>query len=183
MPQISSSARHYAAAVFEVARESNSLDEWLTDLERVAQVLAVPQAERALTSPAVPEGERLAALKRLVPDLGPPAQSLLTILVQRGRLQLVPQILADYGRRLDEHRGVAIVEVTTAVALDGDSERVLAERLSRYTGRQVRLEKQVDPEIIGGVVARIGDELIDDSVRGRLDRLHRRLAGGLTITG
>ena len=183
MARISGSARRYAAAVFGLARDTNSLDAWLADLERLAQVLQAPEAERALTSPAVPEAQRLAALERILPGLQPQMRSFVAILVQRGRLQLAAEILADFRRRLDEHRGVAIVEVSTAIPLDAASERVLAERLSRYTGRQVRLEKRVDPDLIGGVVARIGDELIDDSVRGRLDRLHRRLAGGVTTTG
>jgi F-type H+-transporting ATPase subunit delta len=181
MAQISGSARRYAAAIFELAREGNAFETWVADLARVVEILTHPDAERLLTSPAVPEDERIAALGQLVPGLSAPARSLVDILARRGRLELVPQVLLDFQRRLDELRGIADVQVTTAVPLDQESERLLTQRLTAFTGKQVRLEKQVDPDILGGVIARIGDELLDDSVRGRLDRLHRRLVGGIDI--
>src|SRR5690349_3733976 len=118
MAQIRGSARRYAAAIFELARDANSFETWATDLARVVEVLSVPDAERVLTSPAVPEDDRLALLRRFVPGLSAPVQSLLDILARRGRLELVPEILLDFQRRTDEFRGIADVQVTTAVALD-----------------------------------------------------------------
>ena len=178
MARVTSSARRYAAAVFALARDASSLDEWARELEQVVQLLQVPDASRALNSPAVPEAQRLAAIAQLLPQVSRPFRSFLEILVQRGRLELAPQILDEFRRLTDEHRGVAVVEVTTAVPLDAQATRLLSQRLATYTGKQVRLEMQVDPAVIGGVVARIGDELIDDSVRGRLERLRRNLISG-----
>jgi F-type H+-transporting ATPase subunit delta len=178
MARVSASARHYAVAVFGLARDGNQLDAWQRELEQLVQLLAVPDAARVLTSPAVSEAERLAAIGQLMPRASDQFRSLLQILISRGRLDLASQILDEFRRLLDEYRGVAVVEVTTAVPLDPAATRLLTQRLATFTGKQVRLESRVDPSIIGGVVARIGDELIDDSVRGRLDRLRRQLKSG-----
>jgi len=81
---------------------------------------------------------------------------------------------------INERRGIVTAEVTTAVPLDAEMERLVAERLATYLDRppeKVVIRSRVDPTIIGGVIARIGDRLIDDSVRGRLDRLRQTLAG------
>jgi F-type H+-transporting ATPase subunit delta len=73
-------------------------------------------------------------------------------------------------------RGIAVAEVTTAVPLDDSSRAQLAARLTRYVGQQIEMETSVDPAIMGGVVVRVGDLLLDGSVRGRLEALRRRLA-------
>ncbi len=178
MAQIRGSARRYAAAVFEIARDSNSVQLWESELARLSEVFLSPNAATVLVSPSVSDSERRLALEQLVPNLSAPLQAFLDILIARRRLDLIPEILQDFRRRLDEFQGVAVVEVTTAVPMDAPTERLLTERLSGYTGKQVRIDAHVDPEILGGVVARIGDELLDDSVRGRLVRLRRRLSTG-----
>ncbi|MBI4492966.1 MAG: F0F1 ATP synthase subunit delta [Chloroflexi bacterium] len=175
MANIGASARHYAEAVFGIAQERQAFDAWLGALERVEQILADPAAGQVLTSPAVPEEERRAALDRLLPDLGPEIRNFLHLLVDRGRLELLPEILTAFRELVDQARGVVTAKVTSAVALDPRLREVVARRLAAHTGRQVRLELSVDPELIGGVVARVGDELLDDSVRGRLQRLKERL--------
>jgi len=178
MARVSGSARRYATALFVLARDSSQLDRWSRELEQLVTLLQTPDAAQVLTSPAVPEDQRLAALGQLLPGTSPQFRSFLEILVRRGRLELAPEILAEFRRLWDDYRGVVVAEVTTAFPLDANATRLLTQRLTSFTGKQVRLEPRVDPSIIGGVVARVGDELIDDSVRGRLDRMRRRLAGG-----
>ena len=175
MAGVRSSARRYAEAAFQVARASDSLDIWLTDLQRLRDVLADPTVYRVLTSPAVPEEERRAALDQLAPELRQQTRNLAHLLIDRGRLELVPEILQAFTELVDDFRGVVVAQVTTAIELDEELRRIVAERLSHYTGKQVRLELSVDPSLIGGVVARIGDELIDDSIRARLQHLKERL--------
>ncbi len=106
MARISGSARRYAAAIFEIARETSSIDAWLADLTRLVDLLLVPEAEQALTSPAVPEAERIAAVHRLLPGLSRPVLAFVEILIRRGRLELLPEVLLDFQRRVDELRGV-----------------------------------------------------------------------------
>src|SRR5947207_15383074 len=114
MAQIRGSARRYAAAIFELARDDQAFDTWANDLGRVVEVLGNPDVERILTSPAVTEEARIGTLRELVPGLSAPVQSLLDILGQPGRLELVPAILLDFRRRVDECRRHADVQQTTA---------------------------------------------------------------------
>ena len=98
------------------------------------------------------------------------------MLLHRERLQLLPDIARSFRGRHNAARGIVTAHVTTAVPLDDVTEAELAARLSRYVNQQVQIEATVDPNIMGGVVARIGDTLLDGSVRGRLEALRRRLA-------
>ena len=93
--------------------------------------MQVGDSTRVLTSPIVPERERREAIGRLVPNLARPVQALVDLLITRERFELLPEILADFRRRVDEYRGVVTVQVTTAQPLDADSERVIVERLSK----------------------------------------------------
>ena len=109
-----------------------------------------------------------------------PARNFLHILAERDRLVEVPGIADALRELINQRRGIITADVTTAVPLDAEMERLVAERLAAYLHRdadKVTIHSRVDPEIIGGVIARVGDQLIDDSVRGRLERLRRTLAG------
>ena len=168
-------ARRYADAVFGLASRDNSHDAWAADLDRLAALLDVPQAAKALTSPAVPPSQKLAVIDAEVPGLRPHTRNLLHLLLHRERLELLPGIALAFHDLLNRARGIATAHVTTAVPLDDAARQQLATRLSRYLGQQVELVTTVDPSIMGGVVARVGDLLLDGSVRGRLEALRRRL--------
>ncbi|MGI8551182.1 MAG: ATP synthase F1 subunit delta, partial [Dehalococcoidia bacterium] len=110
-------------------------------------------------------------------DVGPEVRNLGRLLVTRGRANLAVQILSIYSERLDQARGIVHARITTAVPLSPEEEAAVRERLLRLTGQQVSIETAVDPAIIGGIIVRIGDQLIDGSARARLQQLKRRLAG------
>ena len=175
---IRSAARRYADAVFDLARQENSYDRWAADLDRLAALLRVPLVARALTSPVISPSRKMAIIEAEVPNLSPQTRSLLQLLLHRDRLELLPDIAAAFHERLDQERGIVTAHVTSAAPLDAAEQDGLAAKLAAYVRRQVRLETSVDPGIIGGVVVRIGDLLIDGSVRGRLEALRRRLAAG-----
>ncbi len=173
-------ARRYAEAVFAIASEHGTQDQWRDDLRSLADLVRHPQAGRFLTSFRVSRDEKRRLLERTL-DVAPPARNLALLLLQRDRLALAPRIAAAYEQMLDAARGVAHAEVTTAVPLGPEDEQTVAEHLRRLTGaREVRLTTRVDPSIIGGVIARIGDRLIDGSTRTRLIQLRRTLAGEVT---
>jgi F-type H+-transporting ATPase subunit delta len=177
----SASARRYASAAFTVAGKSGDYDAWVATLAEVARVLQMPSARTVFLSPAVPAAQKAAALDRIVPSAPPLVRNFLHILVDRDRLDQVPGIADALRELINIQRGIVTAEVTTAVPLDADMERVVAERLAAHLGReprQVSIHSRVDPAIIGGVIARVGDQVIDDSVRGRIERLRRTLAGG-----
>jgi F-type H+-transporting ATPase subunit delta len=149
-------------------------------LGTIARVLQMPSARTIFASPAVAAPQKAAALDHIVPSAPPTIRNFLHILVERDRVYEVPEILEALQELINRQRGIITAEVTTAVPLDAELERVVAQRLAAYlrsTPDKVTIHSQVDPSIIGGVVARVGDEVIDDSVRGRIERLRRTLAG------
>ena len=168
-------ATRYAQAAFEVARDANQLDSWLGDLEKAAALFENREAEQFLTSPIVPPDRKRAALAALLPGVTAEVGRFLEILARRDRLELVPEIATQFRRLADEARGIQVAQLTTAVPLDDAQKTLIASRLSARTGTQITVETRIDPSILGGVIAQIGDDVIDGSVRGRLERLRRRL--------
>ena len=176
----SASARRYASAAFTVAEPTGDFDAWLATLDEASRILQVPSARTIFLSPTVPPPQKAAALERLIPKATPVMRNFLRILIDRDRLAEVPGIAEALRELVNQRRGIITAEVTTAVPLDAELERVVAARLAAHLGRdpqRVTIRAHVDPTIIGGVVARVGDQVIDDSVRGRLERLRRTLAG------
>ena len=117
---------------------------------------------------------------KVAPDATPTIRNFLHILAERDRLDEVPGISDALRDLINQKRGIITADVTTAIPLDGTMERLVAGRLAEHLGRdpeKVTIRSRIDPAIIGGVVARIGDQVIDDSVRGRIERLRRTLAG------
>lgn len=172
-----SAARRYAEAVFDIARSEDRLDAWEQDLAAVAQVLSDSDEAALLTNPAVPPDEKAALIDLTLASVGQEARNMAHLLVGRGRAHLAGQILAAYRQRLDSLRGIVHAQVTTAVPLNDQERAAITDRLARMTNQQVTMETDVDPAIIGGVVVRLGDKLIDGSARARLIELKRRLAG------
>jgi F-type H+-transporting ATPase subunit delta len=177
LAQRSSSAIRYAEAVFQVAREEQGFDRWLRELGELEQLLTDRQAAQVLVNPAIPQDRQMRILAAALPDLSQPIRRFLDLLVRRGQLHLVPRIAETLRELVDVERGLERVKVTTAVPLDPSERDLLAARLAARSGKRVQLEESVDPGLIGGVVAQVGDEIIDGSVRGRLERLRRALAG------
>jgi F-type H+-transporting ATPase subunit delta len=174
------SERRYATAAFTVAGKTGDYDAWLSTLSELALVLQMPSARTVFLSPAVPATQKAAALDRLLPNASPMVRNFVHILVNRDRLPEVPGIVEALGELINVQRGIVTAEVTTAIPLDSELERVVAERLASHLGRdasKMSIRARVDPSIIGGVVARVGDQVIDDSVRGRIERLRQTLAG------
>jgi F-type H+-transporting ATPase subunit delta len=176
----SASQRRYASAAFTVAARTGDYDAWIQALTEVTRVLRMPSARSVFMSPAVPPAQKNAALDRILPSAPPMVRNFLHILVDRDRLDAVPGILDALRELINEQRGIITADVTTAVPLDAELERAVAQRLAAHLGRdpqKMQIRSRVDPSIIGGVVARVGDEVIDDSIRGRIERLRRTLAG------
>jgi F-type H+-transporting ATPase subunit delta len=171
-------ARRYAEAVFDIAEESETFDRWSDDLRTIAGFTAEPDVQALLANGRVPRDEKRRLLEAgLASEVDPLALNLVRVLNERGKITAAPEVQQSYQQMLDERRGIAHAVVTTAVPLADDERASLAARLSEITGKQVDVTSVVDESIIGGMVARIGDELIDGSTRTRLVALKRRLEG------
>lgn len=170
-------AKRYAQAAFELARDRGELDAWERDLGTLAEALATPGALPFAASRQVPSEAKEEFLRRVLGEPAPLVWNLLRLLAGRGRLALLPQITERFQDLLDEHQGIAHARVVTAVAMSDDERQALARRLSELTGKQIVLHTREEPDILGGLVARIGDRLIDGSTRTKLVALKRQLAG------
>lgn len=171
-------ARRYAQAAFAIALERNELDRWLADLRLLAQVFAEPSLVDFLENPRFGLQTKQDLLgRRLSGAVRPLPLNLLLLLVAEGRVAEIGQVAASFEAAVNAHRGLTVAEVTTAVPLDRGAQADLAAHLARISGQRVTVQTNVDPGIVGGVVARMGDRLLDGSVRTRLEELRRRLAG------
>jgi F-type H+-transporting ATPase subunit delta len=174
-------ARRYAEAAFQIAERDDSMADWLAAFDVAEARLTGPEAMRLLASPAIPAEARERLLDRLLGGAvsGPP-RNLLALLVRRGRFELLPAVCAEF-RRLYRHReGIVEAIVTSAAPIDPGEVRMLEERLAAVADARIELSLRVDPAIIGGLQVRLGDRLIDGSVRGRLERLRASLTASTT---
>ncbi len=164
-------ALRYAQAVFEIARQKNELDRWQTDLARLSVLADSPELVGWLENPKIRIETKRDTLAKQFSGVNPLAMNLLYLLISRGRVAQLPQIRDSYTALLNAARGVQEAEVTTAVALDAEDQRRLAERLGTLIGKKLVIKPKVDPAIKGGFVARIADKVMDGSTASRLQAL------------
>ena len=169
-------AKRYAQATFAIARDGEAIAQWRTDLDDVAVVLAESDAAAWFAASRVAVAERQEAIERVL-DISPLALNLAKLLIAKGRTFEARAIANAFNRFADEHEGLAQAEITTAVPLRPDQVAAMEQRLGEALGKQITATASVDAGIIGGVVLRIDDHLIDGSVRSRLKRLRRELSG------
>ncbi|MGH8936688.1 MAG: ATP synthase F1 subunit delta [Acidimicrobiia bacterium] len=167
----------YASAIFEVATAEGKLDEVEDELFRVARTLeASSELRDALADPRLPAERKQAVIGDLLEDKASPVtRALVALVVGLGRAKQLPQIADLLVERAAAERNKAVAEVRTAVPLDKRTLDRLAKGLSKATGKQVEVKLVVDPSVIGGVVARVGNTVIDGSVRHRLESLREKL--------
>jgi F-type H+-transporting ATPase subunit delta len=173
-------ARRYAQAVFEIALESRTLDRWQADLEKLAAAVGVADFLAAMESPKIKFEEKVKIIER-IGDISPPALNLARLLITKNALHIMGEITAAYGRLINNYRGIQKAKITTAVPVDEKDKNKLAEDLGALAGSKIIVEPEVDPGILGGVIARIDGKLLDGSTRTRLEALKRRMAGGVDI--
>ena len=176
MPARSPSARRYAEAIFDIATENDSFVQWSGDLQTIADFVGEADVAGLLANSRVPRAQKLRLLEAgLKGNISPLAMNLVRILDERSKLAIARDIQITFQEKFDESRGIAHAVVTTAVALSDDERNAIGARLSEITGKQVDVTPVVDEAIIGGLIARIGDQLIDGSTRTRLRALKREL--------
>ena len=176
MARVSSAARRYAEAAFQLAERDETLDAWAEGLALAAELLSDERVLRIVDSPARPYRERLELIERLLADRVPEGVvKLAALLAQKGRIERLPAVAAEYRRLLDRRRGVVVARVTSATPLTADETDRVRDWATRFTGQTVDLRAGVDEGLIGGLTVRVGDTLLDASVRGRLERLRNQL--------
>lgn len=176
MARRSSAARRYAEAAFQLAERDGALDEWADGLSNAVLLLSDERVLRIVDSPARPYRERVALIAQLLEGRVPGGVvKLAGLLAQKGRIERLVTVAAEYRRLLDRRRGVVEARVTSAAPLTDDETDKLRDWITRRTGQTVDLQVGVDEGLIGGLTVRLGDTLLDASVRGRLERLRTQL--------
>lgn len=173
------SANRYAKALFDVAlAEKNDLAQVDRDLDAVVAMLHEnPDLAAAASRAGVTDAAR-ASLMAAVADkmaLTAPVTKLLVLLGDSRKLNLLPDLAASFRERLLNHQNIVRAEVTSAAPLSAEKTKALADSLSKVTGKKVDLSVSVDPELLGGVVARIGSTVYDGSVKTQLQRMRQQL--------
>lgn len=172
-----STARRYAEAAFEIAERDDSMDAWLAAMTVAEERLTLPEVTRLLANPALPTASRIELLERIVgDDIHGAARNLFALMVRRGRIEMLPAAVREFRRLYARREGIIEAVVTSAAELDAAEQTALHQRLEAMTGSRVEMELLVDPRLLGGVQVRLGDELIDGSVRGRLERMRNAFA-------
>ena len=173
------SARRYAQAAFELALEADELDGWLEDLQAIGSAIETESLGEALDSPQLTPARKVALIDELFGDsIRPLTRNLLALLASKNVTRIAPDLANEFVAMVDLHRGVVRAEVVTAAPMDSEQAARLAEMLRGVAGRDVVISSREDPSILGGLIARVGDKVIDGSTRTRLEGMRKRLVHG-----
>ncbi len=170
-------AEVYARSLFEVAQEHGVIDEVHEQLGQFADALHDNRDVAVFFfSPYFSTQEKKEGLERAVSGAEPIFMNFLQALIERHRMPAIFRIRTRYEEHWDEEHKLLPVEVTSAVELDKSTVRSIGDRIGEQTGREVELSSHVDPEILGGIVLRVGNFILDASIRNRLNQLRKQVA-------
>ena len=174
MPRVIS-GRRYAQAAFELAREKGELESWKVGLGKIVDITRDENLMALVKNPRVSFAAKRGLLEERLVEVNPLVLNLACLLVSRSMLRSAESISQEYDRLLDIYHGIEHAEVVTAMPLDDAGREELSRQLGEMIGRKVIVEAQTDPSVIGGFRAKIGDTLIDATVRNRLESLRKSL--------
>jgi F-type H+-transporting ATPase subunit delta len=174
---VGSIARRYAKALFSLAVEQGRVDQWSTDLARLKEAISNPELKDVLENPIYVKDQRRAIAQKLAAalHLEQTLTNFLLLLSDRDRFVHLPAVIDTYGALADEKLGRIRARVVSAVPLDLASAQAISSKFAAATKAEVILDRAIDPEILGGVVAQVGSLVYDGSVRTQLEDLRRNL--------
>lgn len=169
----------YAQALFSVVRAEGELERVEDELFRFGKMLdSNHELKQTLSDRGIDKSQRIKVIEELLDEKASPhTVGILSFVVNQGRARQLPQILAELSDLAAEARRSVVAEVRSAVPLDDRQRQQLADALSRSTGKNVTLKVLVDPSIMGGLITKIGDTVIDGSIRNRLEQLREQVKG------
>ena len=172
-------AEVYARALFEAADEADKLDKVRDQLGEFADALSESHDLQVfLFSPYFSTDEKVEGLKKVVTSSDDIVENFLTLLVEKHRMPAVFRIRDRFDRMWQEENKVLPVQITSAIELDKSTVSDIGDRIGEKTGRKVELSSTVDPDILGGIVLQVGNNVLDASIRNRLENLRKQVARG-----
>lgn len=176
-------ARRYAGAIFEIGRKQDTLARTLDDVKEIASLFAIRKLAYLLREPKISAQRKENALRQaLVSKVLPTSLNLALLVVQRELVDLMPNIARELEQLVLDYNNEAVAEVTTATKMDDAQLALVKQALEQRTGKTILLQTKVQPTILGGVIARVGDRVIDGSVQHRLAALQHELLTGVSHT-
>ncbi|MDQ6660882.1 MAG: ATP synthase F1 subunit delta, partial [Chloroflexota bacterium] len=177
-------ARRYAAAMFEIGLKQNTLDRTLDDVRGIAQVFSNRKLAYLLREPKVPLQRKETAIRQaLTNNVLPTSLNLALLVVQRELVEIMPNLARELEQLVLNYKNEAKAEVITASEIDQEQRNQIQQALEYRTGKHIIISTKIQPDILGGVIARVGDQVIDGSVRQRLADLRQQLLKGPANNG
>ncbi len=173
----SASAKRYARAILAIAKERDQLTQWMEELDRIVSIMKDGNVAQILSSVRVRVNDKVGLLETLLTDLSPLAKNLVHLLLRKNKLNEISHIAEEYRKLIDIEKGIEHAEVIAAVPLTGEEQQRIKEWLLSITGKSVILHMVADPDVLGGLVVRMGGKLIDASTRNKVIEMRKSLAG------
>jgi F-type H+-transporting ATPase subunit delta len=172
-------AQVYGRSLFQVALEQGKLDELREQLGQFADAVNENHDLAVFFfSPYFSTIEKQDALERMLDGADPTLMNFLRLLIENHRMPVIFRIRQEYERLWDEENRTLPVEITSAIALDEQTTASIGKTIGERAGRKVTLAARVDPDILGGIIIRVGNSILDASIRNRLEQLRRHVAQG-----
>ncbi|MFN3344049.1 MAG: F0F1 ATP synthase subunit delta [Chloroherpetonaceae bacterium] len=169
--------RRYAIALYEIAKAQNKVSDFAKDCNLIASTLKnSKELLNAVKSPIINQEKKTTLLKAVFSGkVGKPLEDALMLLVKKGRASIIPDVMKAFEDILDEQSGIVLAQVESAVWLSEPEKQAIAKKLEVVSGKKIRIENKINPSLIGGFTARIGDTVIDGSIKHKLERLKEAL--------
>jgi F-type H+-transporting ATPase subunit delta len=171
------SSKRYAQAVLQIAKEKNNLDEWLLDLRKIADLMHNPEFASVMENPEIPFELKAKSLREILGKVNSLALNLGYLLIAKNKFKNAPNIVEEFNYLLNEHRGVKNAEIITAIPVDNTEKKTLIRDFETLIGNKINADFKVDPNILGGIVVKVDGNLIDGSIRSKLESLEKSMAG------
>ncbi len=177
MSELTTAARPYAKAVFEMAQESGTLAKWSAQLEAMSAVVAAEGSSALLNHPRITKEQKAEIFAELLQDsIDDQGRNLLKVLAENDRFILLPDMATIFEQLKAEAEGAIEAEITSAQEMNEQQQQAIAAALQKRLGREVKLVTKIDPSLMGGAIIRAGDLVIDGSIQGRLQDMKAALA-------
>ena len=174
-------ARTYARALFDAAKEAGRIEEVREQFDGLVEAIReVPELQAVIRNPELDPPEKAAALAAIMRDADELLRNFVRVVARKGRAPMLEEIAREYNALVAAEERILNVELTTAFELSEEEASSIVQQIEQASGRRVEANRTVDPALIGGVVLKVGTLEVDSSVRGRLQRLRRELAGATT---
>ena len=167
--------QRYAKALFDLAVEKDSTDQWAADLALLAEAMQDEQFNLFLKHAEVPLDRKIESLATVLPEIDPMVRNLGSLLITRNSVDTIGDVAASYSRLVDDQLGRQRIEVTTAVELEPAEAERIRQFVADLVQREVVMSTQVDESILGGMIIQIGDRLMDGSTRSKLEELRKQI--------